>query len=109
MKTLKFAENLVPLVLSGEKYSTWRLFDDKNIQEGDEINFVSAETNEVFARASVTKVIERAMGKLKQEEIEGHEKYASDEEMYETFSDYYKRSVGPDTIVKVIWFQLAGK
>ena len=37
MKVLKFREYLVPLVLSGEKDSTWRLFDDKDLSVGDEI------------------------------------------------------------------------
>lgn len=106
MKELKFAENLVPLVLSGEKYSTWRLFDDKEIQVGDEIDFVNAKTKKVFARASVMKVIERPMGKLKDEEVEGHEKYANDEKMYETFSKYYQEPIGPETIVKIIRFDL---
>ena len=30
MKILKFAPKLVPLVLSGEKTSTWRMFDEKD-------------------------------------------------------------------------------
>ena len=35
MKLVKFRDYLVPLVLSGEKDSTWRLFDDKGLSEGD--------------------------------------------------------------------------
>ncbi len=31
MKILKFRENLSKLILDWEKYTTWRLFDDKNI------------------------------------------------------------------------------
>ncbi|MCR4277613.1 MAG: ASCH domain-containing protein [Candidatus Berkelbacteria bacterium] len=106
MKSLKFREELVSCVLSGKKYSTWRLFDDKNIQKDDEIEFVNANTREVFTRAVVTKVLERQMGKLKKEEIKGHEKYGSNEEMYASFSDYYDQSIGPETIVKIIWFRL---
>lgn len=96
----------MPLVLSGEKYSTWRLFDDKDIQEGDEIDFINVKSKEVFAHASVTRLIERPMGNLKQEGIEGHEKYANNEQMYASFSDYYSQAIGPDTIVKIIWFDL---
>jgi len=107
MKTLKFAQGLVPLILAGDKTSTWRLFDDKDLEEGDELDFVNKETGGHFARAIATKVIERPMGKLKQEEIEGHEKYISNEEMYETFSRYYNQQISPDTIVKIIWFELA--
>jgi len=31
MKKLKFEPNLVPKILSGEKTSIWRLFDDKDL------------------------------------------------------------------------------
>jgi len=106
MKRLKFMSYLVPLILSGEKTSTWRLFDDKDLQINDKLEFVNAETGEVFAQAKATKVIERPMGKLKEEEIEGHEKYSNPAEMYEWFSDAYKTKVGPKTVVKIIWFKL---
>ncbi len=36
MKSLKFRSHLVPLILSGQKYVTWRLLDDKDIKAGDE-------------------------------------------------------------------------
>lgn len=106
MKTLKFTQNLVPLILAGEKTSTWRLFDDKDLQTGDELEFLNKETGEHVAYATATKVIERPMGRLKKEEIEGHEKYASSDEMYATFSKYYDQPIGPDTTVKIIWFEL---
>lgn len=106
MKTLKFRQYLVPLILSGEKTSTWRLFDDKDLTVGDELEFLVKETGEPFARATIVKVIERPLGQLNEDEIEGHEKYSTPEEMYKTFSDFYKTDVGPDTPVKVIWFKL---
>jgi hypothetical protein len=40
MKTLKFRKTLSELILKGEKTATWRLFDDKNLKEGDEIVLV---------------------------------------------------------------------
>lgn len=39
-KTLKFAPDLVPLVLSGKKDTTWRLWDDKNLTENDIVDFI---------------------------------------------------------------------
>jgi hypothetical protein len=94
------------LILSGEKTSTWRLFDDKNLQAEDKLEFINKETGEIFALATATKVIERPLGKLKEEDIEGHEKYSSPEEMYRWFSDAYNAEVGPDTPVKIVWFEL---
>lgn len=46
MKTIKFRDYLVPLVLSGEKNSTWRLFDDKDIQVGDTVQLINWNTKE---------------------------------------------------------------
>ena len=106
MKTLKFRSNLVPLILSGEKTSTWRLFDDKDLQTGDELEFLNKETGEHVAYATALKVITRPMGKLKEEEVEGHEKYTSTEEMYATFYGYYNEPIGPETPVTIVWFEL---
>ena len=106
MKTLKFEESLVSKVLSGEKYTTWRLFDDKDIRVEDEIDFVNATTKEVFARARVARIIEKPMAELKDEDFEGHEKYKTSEQMYKTYTDYYHQAVGPETFVKIIYFQL---
>ena len=38
-KSIKFRDNLAKLVLAGEKDLTWRLFDDKDFKEGDEVDF----------------------------------------------------------------------
>jgi len=106
MKTLKFRSYLVPKVLSGEKYSTWRLFDDKDIQEGDEVDLLEFVTNSHFGKAKVTKVVEKPMGELTDGDKEGHEGFESEEEMYKIYETYYKQPVGPETIVKIIWFKL---
>lgn len=37
MKTLKFRTKLIEKMKKGEKFKTWRLFDDKNLQEGERI------------------------------------------------------------------------
>ena len=37
MKTLKFKQCLVDQILRGEKTSTWRLFDDKDLNIGEKI------------------------------------------------------------------------
>lgn len=106
MKILKFHSNLVPLVLSGKKTSTWRLFDDKNLSVGDDIVLRVFVTNEKFAEAKIIKIIEKPFGKLTNEDKLGHEEYKDDDEMYATYSKYYKQSVGPKTPVKIVWFKL---
>jgi hypothetical protein len=106
-KQLKFRSSLVPLVLTGQKTSTWRLFDDKNLTVGDEIDCVEFETGERFAKATITAIVEKALGSLTDEDKAGHEQFASDAEMYATYATYYGRAVGPDTRVKIAWFTLA--
>lgn len=105
-KVLKFAPPLVPLVLSGEKTSTWRLWDDKNLSEGDVINFLNKETLKQFATAKVTKVVERELGSLSDADWDGHERFSSDQEMFETYSRYYDREVSTETPVKILWFKI---
>ena len=59
MKIIKFAAALVPLVLSGEKNVTWRLFDDKNLSVGDDLEFINRDTGKVFGYAKILKVWEK--------------------------------------------------
>lgn len=105
-KTLKFREYLVPLVLSGEKNITWRLFDDKDLQEGDIVELINWNTKEKFGEAELVKVWEKEMGKLDDEDFDGHEKFDTDEEMYATYKKYYGDRVNKKTIVKIIRFKL---
>ena len=106
MKRMKFAPILVPLVLSGEKISTWRLWDDKNLTTGDIVEFANSETLEVFAKAELTKVIEKPFKDLTDEEKIGHEKYTSKEELFKTFEKYYKKPVDENTMFKIVSFKL---
>lgn len=106
MKTLKFRRQLSELIINGSKNSTWRLFDDKNISEGDEFELIVWETGKLFAKGLVTKVVKKPLGQLTIEDKKGHEKFSSDQEMYDTYSKYYTQQIGPDTIIKIIWFKL---
>ena len=106
MKTLKFRLNLIPLILSGEKTSTWRLFDDKDLQVGDTVELINWDTKEVFRNAELTEVREKPLGEINDDDFEGHEKFESEEVMYETYRKYYGYKVGKNTIVKIIKFEL---
>ena len=103
-KILKFAPHLVPLILSGKKTATWRLFDDKDLSEGDSVDFLEHGTHRHFATVLCTRVVEKPLNKLSVEDKRGHETYETDEEMYQMFSKYYDRPIGPDSIVKIIWY-----
>lgn len=113
--TLKFAPSLVPLVLSGEKNLTWRIGDEKNLQEGDELdlllkgedeNGILIVGSEPFGRARVVKVWEKAFKNFTDEEKSGHEAFVSDDVMIEAYRKYYGAHVNAETIVKIIRFEL---
>ena len=106
MKTLKFASNLVSLILSGEKTVTWRLFDDKELKEGDTLEFINKETGEKFAQAEILSVREKRLDDIEESDYEGHEKFNTAEEMLETYRGYYGDRVIGDTIVKIIRFKI---
>lgn len=106
MKIVKFRKFLSELILNGEKTTTWRLFDDKNISVGDELILMVKETLEEFAKAKVLSVHEKPLGNLTDEDWEGHEKFSSDEEMYATYKIYYNQDVDENTLVKIIRFEL---
>lgn len=106
MKTLKFVKNLVPLVLSGEKTSTWRLFDDKDLKVGDELILINKDTGDEFAKAVIVDVKEKNLGDIDDTDFVGHEKFESKEIMMSTYKMYYGEKVDENTIVKMINFNV---
>ncbi|MEK7586416.1 MAG: ASCH domain-containing protein [Patescibacteria group bacterium] len=109
MKPLKFTNDLAEKILVGEKDSTWRLFDDKNLTVGDELSLVNRDTGQEFAKAIIISIKEKKMGEIKGSDFSGHEKYKSEEEMYEDFKKYYGDKVTPESVVKIIRFVLQFK
>ena len=105
-KTIKFRDFLVELVQKGDKDSTWRLFDDKDLQKGDEVDLINWNTGEKFADAVLTEVREKKLGQLEPSDFEGHEKFESEEAMYAAYRTYYGDRVTPETLVKIIRFQM---
>jgi hypothetical protein len=104
MKTLKFTPDLCALILTGEKTSTWRLFDEKNLQAGDELLFINKETLEPFGTAVITKLLIKTLGTLTEADWEGHERFESEEIMYQTYRGFYGNTVSPETEVKLLQF-----
>lgn len=104
IKKLKFEEKLIPLILSGEKTATWRLFDDKDLRVGDELVFVNKSTGQEFARARIESVKEKKLVNITASDFVGHEPFASQEEMFADYRRYYGDRVQEDTVVKMINF-----
>lgn len=107
MKILKFRPGLIKAILAREKVTTWRLFDEKDISQGDKLSFVNWETGEEFARGTVISVTQKRFEDLKYEDYDGHEEFGSEEEMFRTYSLYYKQPVNKNTTLKIIKFKIA--
>lgn len=107
MKTLKFKSHLVDQILNGSKTVTWRLFDDKDLKIGDELEFINSETKEVFARAIITKVREKKLGDITDDDFEfsGYKK-EDENELIKHYKAIYGDKVNWDTMVKMIKFKL---
>jgi ribonuclease HI len=110
MKTLKFKHELAELILNGEKNSTWRLFDDKDLSVNDHVKIVDKVENDnpsswrVIGEGIINKVVEKRMGDITAEDMSGHEKYSSQDEMLRTYRGYYGDRVTLETPVKMISF-----
>lgn len=108
MKPLKFTPRLAELTLAGKKTSTLRLFDDKDMQTGDELELINRETGEVFAKAVITLAYEKPLGQIADEDLVGNEPFENEDQMYEVFRGYYGDRVSPESVAKVIQYKLIG-
>lgn len=103
---LKFRSGLIDQIIEGVKNNTWRVWSDEYIVVGDEIDLINSDTDKVFARAQIIEKCEKSFADLNSNEKEGHEKFDSEEEMYQYYSEYYKIPVDENTSVTVIKFQI---
>lgn len=109
MKSLKFKSHLADMILSGEKFVTWRLFDDKDLVVGDELVFINKDTGQDFGTAKIVEIKEKEIKDINDDYFVGHEKFESYEEMFQTYVKYYGDKVTPQTIVKMIKFTFKQK
>ena len=110
MKTIKFRPELAQLIIDGKKTTTWRLFDDKDLQAGDAVELMNKATLQPFGRAVISEVIEKPIKALDDADWEGHELFPNNEAMYAKYREYYPgHEVGPDTMVKILHFELIKK
>lgn len=107
MKTLKFKDYLVPKILDGSKVITWRFFDDKDLQTGDELLFVNSDSGKEFAKAKIVGVREKKLGEVTEMDFEeGHERYKSQKDMLAHYCDYYSDKVDLNSVIKIVKFKL---
>lgn len=113
MKTIKLDHERAVQVLSGEKRSTWRMYDDKQLAVGDKVLFIdkvdpgNKATWITIGRGVIEKVTEKRLGSVSDEDYEGHDRYTDVDEMVAAFQVYYGSRVSANTPVKIIQFSFS--
>lgn len=105
-KTMKFQSDLVADIIGGRKTCTFRLFDDKDLAEGDVVRMVDKGNGQYFGSARLISVTEKALQDLGEDDFIGHSPYRSQAEMIAGFRTYYGDLVGVDTMAKIIRFKM---
>lgn len=103
-KTLKFRAFKADMILKGEKTSSLRLFDDKDLKAGDELELINWDTKKIFGKAKVTEVIEKKLGEIADNDLAGHEPLEGG--AVENLKKYYGEKVSPETTGKIVRFKL---
>lgn len=109
-KQLKFEHQLAVNIQNGEKTSTIRFFDDKNIRVGDIVLVIDKVEQDnpaswlVVGEALVQEVLEKRLTDVHGNDWEGHEPYENIAEFIATHQRYYKQEINNQTPVKIIRF-----
>jgi len=105
MKTIKFTPELTELIKKGEKTTTFRLFNDKNLSSGDRVILATRDGKKVtnFAGAKLLNVYTKPIKKLNEEDYVGHEPV---ENPIEDYKKYYSNKITENTEVKIIRFEI---
>jgi ribonuclease HI len=109
MKTLKLNNATAQLVASGQKTSTWRLYDDKDISVDDEIQFIDRvdphdrNTWYPIGVGTVDSVLHKRLGSVSPEDLKS-EGFESQDAMLAAFTEHYGKQISLETPVKIIHF-----
>jgi ribonuclease HI len=112
MKTLKLDHSLAEMVRRGDKTSTWRIYDDKDIRVNDKIELLDKvnpqdpSTWQPVGTARVDMIVEKRLGEINRADFEGHEEFSSRDEMLKAYQKYYGPQVTFETAIKMIHFTL---
>jgi len=112
MKKLKLDHKLAELVVSGQKTTTWRLFDDKDLAVNDKVLLIDKvdpkdpNTWRSIGTATINSVIQKRLGDVTDLDSE-QEKFTSREAMLAAFQNYYGSDVTLQTPVKIINFSFS--
>lgn len=110
MKKLKLEHRFAELIIQGKVKSTWRLFDDKDLSIGDEVELIDKVQSDrpgtwrTIGVAHINKIVEKRLGDVDQTDMDNHSRYDSPETAVKAFRRYYGDDVTAATPVKMIHF-----
>ena len=107
MKSLKFKPELIEKIKNGTKRTTWRLFDDKNLEVGDEFEIINSDSKENFGTGIIQDIKIKKLGDIEGLDFEGHERFKNQEDMIKRYQELYGDKVTLDSEVKIIKFSLS--
>lgn len=113
MKQLKLGHALAQAVLTGEKTSTWRLFDDKDLSVGDRVTLIDKvdpddpATWSPIGIASIDEITSKRLGDITDADLRGHERFSSKQAMIAQYQKYYGPQVDEQSVVKIIRFSFS--
>lgn len=103
MKALKFSPQQSRDIIAGKRTSSWRIFDEKDLQSGDEILILSDDSKEPIGSGSITKVRTKTLLQTSPEERKT-QGFTDEQEMLDTLRDQFGHKVDWDTEVKIVSF-----
>lgn len=110
MKSMKLDHHLAQQVVTGEKTSTWRVNDDKDLHVNDRVELIdkldpaNPATWTSIGIATIVTILEKQLGAVSQDDMDGNDKYTSTEQILTEFRGYYGPQVSAETPVKIIRF-----
>lgn len=112
MKTLKLDHQLVQAIRAGEKTSTWRMYDDKDLSVNDQVELIDKveparpETWRPFGNARINQVVQKRLADVDAGDYASYGPYESIEQRIKKFRGYYGSQVDGDTPIKLVHFVL---
>lgn len=110
MKSLKLNHEFAQQVLSGQRTSTWRINDDKDlhvnedVQLVDKVDLLNPSSWRPIGVARITTILEKQLGKVTQHDIAPGEQLKPLKALIDEFRGYYGHQVNAETPVKIITF-----
>jgi len=112
MKQIKFNHNFAELIRQGKKTATFRMYDDKDLSVGDQVELLDKvdsdrpATWKAIGIAQINSIVEKRLVAISEEDLYDCEQYETREELLDAYRKYYGMQVTFDTPVKVIRFAM---